>query len=219
MMFTGIIEELGELRSASRISGGRRFDISCSPAFASGVAIGDSVAINGVCLTAIRVAENVLQFEAVEETVSRTTLADLATQTPLNLERSLTPATRMGGHFVLGHIDCIGSVSDISKPGLELRLTIAIQKEHLRHIIDKGSIAIDGISLTVAKLDEYGVQVAVIPHTWGNTNLRELRTGSRVNIETDVLGKYVHRLLCEGNACNIDKSKVDADFLRKHGFM
>lgn len=219
-MFTGLVEEQGALLRIKPNAGGLTLEVSCSTAFAQGVNLGDSVSVDGCCLTAVSVARTSVAFDAVEETVSRSIISRRSVGEKVNLERSLRVGDRIGGHFVSGHIDGVGKVISASDDGLQHTLSIALQNEMLVLCIEKGSIAVNGVSLTIAKLTKQGVEIAVIPHTWSNTNLCTLRAGSHVNIETDMLGKFVKRILSSGMEQGAKKgSKVDGDFLREHGFM
>jgi len=193
-MFTGLIEEIGRLEQMKRIGGGLQLTIAAR-AVMPGLAVGDSLSVNGVCLTVVAFESALFTVEAVGETVSRTTLSDLKAGEPVNLERALAASGRVDGHFVQGHVDGTGSIVATEKrdPGLWLRLRV--DKELMPLMVEKGSIAVDGVSLTIAELDADMVSIAVIPHTAEHTTLAGKRPGSRVNIEADILGKYVRRFL------------------------
>ncbi len=216
-MFTGLVQETGKVRSVRRSGGALKLAVECSPAFAASVATGDSVAVNGCCLTATAVEDSLLRFDAVEETASRTTLPSLAPGSPVNLEPALRADSRLGGHIVQGHVDCTGRVVSIQRRGTERRITVELPPEAAAECVEKGGIAVDGVSLTIASLDGRRVSVAVIPHTWENTTLRFLRPGDSVNIETDVIGKYVLSAV-RAILGKDGRSGLDADFLRRHGF-
>ena len=219
-MFTGLVEEVGVLASCRRSSGGRRLAVTCSPGFSADVKTGDSVSVNGCCLTAVEVASGDISFDAVEETVARSTIGEMQAGARLNLERSLRVGNRLGGHFVQGHVDGTGMVTSIADCGLERLITIKLSGDLLQNCIAKGSIAIDGISLTIAKLCDSGIDVAVIPHTWKNTNLSSLKSGSWINIETDMLGKWVRRILTGiGSEESKQGKHINREFLESHGFM
>jgi len=219
-MFTGIIEEVGALRSATSAMGGLNLEVATSPEFATGVAVGDSVCVNGVCLTAIKSTRGLCVFQAVEETVGRSTLSSLRPGSRLNLERALLPTSRLGGHFVLGHVDCKGVVEEVVPAGLEHLLSVRLPEDAAALCIPKGSIALDGVSLTIAALKGSLVSVAVIPHTWENTNLSALSRGAAINVEVDMIGKYIRKFVesMRSNGGKPAKSSMDEDFLRKHGF-
>ena len=188
-MFTGIVEARGQVRSANG-----RLKVEAGPV-AEGVAIGDSVAVNGVCLTVAELAQGDLTFDLAEETLDRTTLGSLSAGDPVNLERPVTLLTRLGGHLVQGHVDGTGTVEDIEggQGGTTMRISIP---ETLRpYLVEKGSIAVDGVSLTVAALKERSFTVALVPHTLAATTLGTIERGHLVNLEVDVLAKYVESLL------------------------
>ncbi|MHB1191328.1 MAG: riboflavin synthase, partial [Armatimonadota bacterium] len=176
---------------------------------------GDSVAVNGTCLTVVRIAPPLLEFDAVSETVERTTLARLRPGDPVNLERALRAGDRLGGHMVQGHVDGTGRLSEMRKAGNQTLLRFAAPTEILRYVVEKGSIAVDGASLTVAEVDGGSFAVAVIPHTLAETTLGDLSTGSAVNLETDIIGKYVYKFVSKTD--NSDGELMGK--LRDAGFM
>jgi riboflavin synthase len=191
-MFTGIIEELGEVLS---MTAGRA--VIGSKLVASGSPVGASVSVNGVCLTVVGNVPTALTFDLSDETLMRTSLGRLGPGSRVNLERPVTLATRLGGHMVQGHVDGVGELvaSDREGDGAWMRFQIAVPL--MRYVVEKGSIAIDGISLTVAKVHEGGVTVAVIPHTLEATTLGSVMRGDPVNLEVDVIAKYVERMLID----------------------
>lgn len=192
-MFTGIVREVG---SVVAVTGGEGIRLELeAPATASVVGIGGSVAINGVCLTAEAVEGGRLVFHAVPETLSRSTLGELARGSAVNLEPALRAGDPMGGHLVQGHVDGIGRVQSIEAEGEGLRVIVEASDETLRYCVEKGSITVDGVSLTIAELHDDAFGLAVIPHTIAETTLSRLVPGQRVNLEVDVLAKYVERLL------------------------
>jgi riboflavin synthase len=193
-MFSGIIEETGIARSLAPTDGGARLVVE-TRSIAAGVAIGDSVAVNGCCLTAVSVSGPVVEFDLLAETLRRTNLGDLKPGSPVNLERSLAADGRIGGHFVQGHIDAASEVLALDPAGSDHRLEIALPAEFARYVAFKGSIAIDGISLTVAELHPDRFVIWLIPHTMAATNLGSRAPGDRVNLEFDMLAKYVERIL------------------------
>lgn len=193
-MFTGIVRELGRISSMHVAGGGIRVVVE-APATAPGVGLGDSVAVNGCCLTAVEVGPRTIEFDAVPETLSRTSLSRLAAGVPVNLEPALRAGDPMGGHVVQGHVDGVGSVRSVVAEGAGRRIWFDVPEAVLRYCVEKGSIAIEGVSLTIAALDEAGVAVALIPHTLAETTLNLLVPGDEVNLEADVLAKYVERLV------------------------
>jgi riboflavin synthase len=193
-MFTGLVEEVGSVIGVRRLGDASRLALS-APRISADVQIGDSVSINGVCLTAVVVAGPRLEFDAVAETLRRSTLGELRVGDRVNLERAMSAGARFGGHIVQGHVDAVGSVQSIVPEANSRRVSIAAPTELLRYVVEKGSITVDGISLTVADLDAGSFAVAVIPHTWSATTLGLRRVGDHVNLEADILAKYVERLL------------------------
>ena len=188
-MFTGIVRERGRIVGVERNGTGMRLRIS-APETAAGTGIGDSVSVSGCCLTAVAVGDGELAFDAVGETLSRTNLAGLKAGAEVNLEPALRAGDSLGGHYVQGHVDGVGTVRSVGE-----RVWIDLPPELLRYVVEKGSITVDGVSLTVAAVDERGFAVALVPHTLEITTLGALEAGVRVNIEVDVLAKYVERLL------------------------
>ena len=195
-MFTGIIEELGAVKEISRADSGARIEIACRRVLED-ASQGQSIAVNGVCLTVVTIGTESFAADVSSETLRRTSLGSLASGDPVNLERPLTPSARFGGHIVQGHVDGTGQLAGSREDdrGAGYIVTIRFGAELGRYIVEKGSIAVDGISLTVASLGDDSFDVAVIPHTWRVTNLSSLTTGSPVNLEVDIIAKYVERLL------------------------
>jgi riboflavin synthase len=195
-MFTGIIEELGTVLALEPRSAGARLRVRCATVLAD-LSSGASIAVNGVCLTAVELAPDSFAADLAPETLARTNLGDLTAGARVNLERPVTPATRLSGHIVQGHVDATGEVVALDALGdgnwwLKVRLPSSLD----RYLVHKGSIAIDGISLTIASLDPGPVVgVTIIPHTYSNTTLAQARPGTRLNIEVDVLAKHVEKLL------------------------
>jgi len=193
-VFTGIIEATAAVAGVSPARGTTRLTL-IAPEIVRETAIGDSIAVNGACLTVVeREGEN-LSFDAVPETLSRTNLGRLKPGDRVNLERPLRVGDRLDGHIVQGHVDGLGVIRRVQQEGDSFRIAVEAPAELLRCLVYKGSITVDGISLTVAALDEVGFEVAIIPHTWAVTNLRDRKPGEAVNLEVDVLAKYVERLL------------------------
>lgn len=193
-MFTGIIEQLGRVEKIEREQDSVRLTIA-APGIARDVTLGESVAIDGVCLTAVEIAPPLVSFDAVYETMRKTTLGVLQTNDPVNLERSLPVGGRLGGHIVQGHVDGTGRVASIRPVGNSWFVYIDAAPELMRYIVTKGSIAVDGVSLTVAESEDRTFALSIIPHTWEHTNLQFKNAGDMVNIECDILGKYVEKLL------------------------
>jgi riboflavin synthase len=206
-MFTGIIEEVGSVRAVRRGSSEAKIIIACSKVLGhsgslSGgrlrgpaTAIGDSIAVNGVCLTVTAMDGDTFTADVMPETFARSALSELRPGSPVNLERAMAADGRFGGHFVSGHIDGTGSIVKLQRDGNAVWFTIAAEEQLLRYIVTKGSIAIDGISLTVAETGSDSFSVSIIPHTLAATALSGKTAGSRVNLETDIIGKYIEKLL------------------------
>lgn len=192
-MFTGIVRELGRVESVEGGPAGARVRVAAQ-ATAAGASLGDSVAVNGVCLTVTAIEDGVLSFDAVPETLSRTTLSRLRPGTAVNVEPALRAGEPLGGHIVQGHVDGLGRVRSVASEGTGRRLEIEAG-ELVRYCVEKGSIGVEGVSLTVASVDEDAFAVALIPHTLAVTTLASLAAGDEVNLEVDVLAKYVERLL------------------------
>lgn len=212
-MFTGLIEEIGEVKSLTRGTICKLTIISSK--IINEVIIGDSVAINGVCLTVTSIGSGTLTFDAVPETLSRSNLGNLRTSDKVNLEASIRAGQMMGGHFVLGHVDGIGTIESINSLADSRVIRFKAPQEILKYVVEKGSIAIDGISLTVASCDNTGFAIAVIPHTLSATTLNNKRPGDQVNLESDIIGKYVEKFIAGRGG----SSNVTEDLLRNAGFM
>jgi len=193
-MFTGIIEELGHVRSLERRGEGVRIVIAAHTV-TEGSRDGDSIAVNGVCLTALDVHGDAFAADGSRETLDRSTLGRLRAGSPVNLERAVTPVTRLGGHIVQGHVDARGKFLSANDHGGSWTVRIGYPKEVARYLVFKGSIAVEGISLTIAGLADDYFEIAVIPKTWEITNLSHLRSGDEVNLEVDVIAKYVERIM------------------------
>ena len=193
-MFTGIIEELGHVRSVERRGEGARIVIEARTV-AEGSNEGDSIAVNGVCLTALYVRRDSFAADGSRETLDRSTLGRLRPGSPVNLERAVTPATRLGGHIVQGHVDARGRFLSATDHGGSWTVRIAYPREIARYLVFKGSVSVEGISLTIAGLTDEYFEIAVIPKTWEVTNLSHLRPNDEVNLEADIIAKYVERIL------------------------
>lgn len=196
-MFTGIIEELGRVRSLERRGEGVRMTVEARTV-TEGTREGDSISVNGVCLTALEVARDSFAADGSRETLQRSTLGSLRAGSVVNLERAVTPETRLGGHIVQGHVDGRGRFLSADEHGGSWTVRIGYPPELARYLVFKGSISVEGISLTVAALADEYFEIAVIPKTWAMTNLSHLRSGDAVNLEADIIAKYVERILTVG---------------------
>ena len=215
-MFTGIIEEVGTVESLQRHDTGAQLAVRAGLVL-SDLAVGGSIAVNGVCLTAVTVASSVFRADLSPETLSRTNLGALAAGAIVNLERPLLPTSRLSGHFVQGHVDGSGEFVSLDPAGDgNWWLRVRAPRELLRYLVFKGSIAIDGISLTLAAVEDDIIGVAIIPHTYQSTSLGRLRPGSTVNLECDVIAKHVERLLQTMRLP--PESHLSVDELKEQGF-
>lgn len=220
-MFTGIIEEMGIVKSIKS----KVITIEANKIF-DDLKLGDSVSVNGTCLTVSSFSNKIFNADITSETLSRTNLGDLKSGFKVNLERALTLNGRLGGHIVSGHIDGVGIVKNISKKSEDIELVIEVPTNLMKYIIEKGSVAVDGISLTIAKVDnnKNNFSVAIIPHTLKETVLYYKKAGDKVNIENDIIGKYVERLLSfndfnfNNETNNKKNSNINMEFLIKNGF-
>ena len=193
-MFTGLIEELGRIAAFEQRGENARLIISASTVM-EGMTNGDSMAVNGVCLTALEVTAGSFAADVSKETLDRSTLGGLTVGSPVNLERAVTPATRLGGHIVQGHVDARGTFLSANKNGDFWTVRIGYPNEIARYLVHKGSVAVEGVSLTIAALGDDHFEIAVIPKTWEMTNLSSLEPGDPVNLEADVIAKYVERMI------------------------
>jgi len=216
-MFTGLIEDLGRVAELSNRGDQVRLTVKTALPM-NELATGDSVAVNGICLTVVAHGQGQFSADVSPETLQRSTLRQLKTGSEVNLERALRLSDRLGGHLVSGHIDTVGEILHREQDRNAVRFQVALPEHYQRYVVEKGSVAIDGVSLTVNSLDAAGFSVAVIPHSLAMTTLKNCQPGSLVNIETDLLGKYVERLFQRS-----DKSpqggSLSLEFLAKHGFM
>lgn len=193
-MFTGLIEELGTVVSVTRGENGGSISIEAKYV-TTDIGVGDSVAVNGVCLTALEPHQTGFSADVSPETFDRTTLGQLVAGSRVNLERAVTPQTRLGGHIVQGHVDGRGVFVGAREDGDFWTVTIGVPSELLRYLVEKGSVAVEGISLTVAALRDDEFDIAIIPKTWEQTNLSHLAAGDAINLEVDVIAKYVERMM------------------------
>jgi riboflavin synthase len=196
-VFTGIVESTGVVTAIDDVDGGRRFVIESSSVVA-GLDVGGSVSVQGACLTAIAVSATTFTVELITETLRRTALGATTVGTPVNLERAMPASGRFDGHIVQGHVDGVGVVRSLESEGEGFRLSVECPPDIRRYVVEKGSITVDGVSLTVAELSDDAFAVALVPHTLAATTLSELEPGREVNLEVDVLAKYVERLLQRG---------------------
>lgn len=212
-MFTGIVEEIGIIQKIKTLSGGKQFLVKASRVLED-LSAEDSIAINGVCLTATDVEQVGFTATAVEETLKKSTLDALRERDSVNLERAMKMNGRLGGHIVQGHVDGVGKVVSITKKGTGSLFKIDVPDTIIQLTVSKGSIAIDGISLTIAEIEGNQITVAVIPFTMENTNMGSLKPGMNVNLESDIIGKYVQKLLHSHQG----RSKMDEQWLRSMGY-
>jgi len=213
-VFTGIIEALGEVVSRNPSGGGCLLEIDTGLDL-EGDSVGDSVAVDGVCLTITGRAKGLFKAFASAETVSRTTLRDTRPGARVNIERALRMGSRLGGHMVLGHVDTVGAILSRRPDGESVRLKIGHDAGFSRWVVEKGSIAVDGVSLTVNEASGGAFTVNIIPHTAGSTSLTGKQAGVRVNLEFDIIGKYVENLLKKGGVAGVDALLDKAGFLHR----
>ncbi|MDZ7624350.1 MAG: riboflavin synthase [Ignavibacteriaceae bacterium] len=204
-MFTGIIEEIGTIEKVSPISGGISLTIRAKKIIED-ISVNDSVCIDGVCLTVTKSDKNSFWVDAVGATLEKSTFNKVKADASVNLERSVRLSDRLGGHLVQGHVNGIGTISEIKKLGENYLVKIIIPEELERYLVNEGSIAINGISLTIADVIKNEISISIIPHTWQNTNLKDKMVNEKVNIEIDILAKYVEKLLTKVN--NILQIKI-----------
>lgn len=217
-MFTGIIEEVGTIVAVKKGQVSSQLIIAGEEVLTD-TKVGDSICTNGVCLTVTKINENQFEVDVMAETLRRSNLGELSVGSKVNLERALTLQTRLGGHMVSGHIDGTGHISTIVREDNAIWLTIQTSPCLLRYMIEKGSIAIDGISLTIADVDEQKFKVSIIPHTGEKTTLLKKKIGDTVNLECDLIGKYVEKLLGIKNMPKEAQSHITQSFLAENGFL
>lgn len=192
-MFTGLIEDLGTVELIERTDDGARLRITSL--LAGELALGDSIAVNGCCLTATGLEGGTFETEAMNQTLNVTALSDVVEGSSVNLELAMKAGDRLGGHIVQGHVDGVGTIASVEDDGFARRLRVELPSELLRYVVDKGSITLSGVSLTVAELGETWAEVSLIPETLERTNLGEVQAGSQINVECDIVAKYVERLV------------------------
>ncbi|HEX9154135.1 MAG TPA: riboflavin synthase [Nitrospira sp.] len=217
-MFTGIVEEMGAVTSLDRTLAGTRMTILASTVMGD-LKIGDSVSVNGTCLTVVTKGEHGFVVEVSPETLSVTTMGQLTPGAPVNLERAMKLNERIGGHLVAGHVDGVGTIRSRHQEGNAIFFTIEAPSEILRYCVVKGSITVDGISLTINEVADHSFSVAIIPHTAKVTTLGLKQVNDTVNLESDLIGKYVERLLQERSQLPKTTPIIDKDYLQKHGLL
>ena len=215
-MFTGIVEELGKIKSFERFSNGAELTVECKDIL-SDIKIGDSICVNGVCQTVTEFNSTSFSVMLSDETLNVTNFYNAKQGDYVNLERALALNARLGGHIVSGHIDCTGRLISLKKLSNFYNLEFEMLQENSKYVVYKGSITINGISLTIAEVNENRFTVAIIPHTYENTVLKYLKSGDSVNIETDIIAKYVEKLL--GFKDNKTKETINMEFLKENGFV
>lgn len=203
-MFTGLIQEIGKIARIQKVGGGIKLTTYALKS-TSELSVNDSVAINGCCLTVVSKTEKEFTVEAVEETLKKTSLGELTKGSFVNLELAMQLHDRLGGHLVLGHVDATGGIVSVKKMDSSWLYDVRIPAEFLHYVIPVGSIAIDGVSLTVARIQNDQITVSIIPHTFENTTFQFLKTGSMVNLEFDVIGKYIERLTANKSTLTREK--------------
>lgn len=212
-MFTGIIEEIGVVSEININAQASKLRVSCN-LILEDVKLGDSIAVNGVCLTVTEISSNSFTADLSEETLKISILKNLKIGDFVNLERAMKANGRFGGHVVSGHIDGVGKIKNIEKKGDFYDLKLELESNLIRYTIKKGSVTVNGISLTIADINKNVINLAIIPHTFNNTNLQRLKQNDFVNIEVDMIAKYIEKFLSPSD----NKSKISLEFLQEHGF-
>lgn len=216
-MFTGIIESTGSIVSTTQVGGDLRVIVDVADMDIGEVKLGDSIAVNGVCLTAVAFDSNSFTADVSNETISLTSLQYMKPGSSVNLERALTPTSRLGGHLVSGHVDGLGELIDMSEDARSWRLRIRAPEDLKCYIATKGSITVDGISLTVNAIDDAVFELNIVPHTWERTIIQHYKPGQKVNLEVDLIARYLERLLL--NMPEDAAPTISEDLLRRSGFM
>ncbi|WP_426709807.1 riboflavin synthase [Cetobacterium sp. SF1] len=217
-MFTGLVEEMGTVAGLIATEGGIKLKISGNKVLAQGK-IGDSIATNGVCLTAVEITNSYFVAHVMNESIGRTNLKNLKIGEKVNLEKSLTLQSPLGGHLVTGDVDCLGIISNITSDGFAKIYTIEIPEKYMKYIVEKGRVAIDGASLTLIDFDKNSFRVSLIPHTQNSITLGFKKVGHEVNIETDLIGKFVERILSFKDSEEVKKSPLTSKMLFENGFL
>lgn len=215
-MFTGIIEAVGKIQRIEPIGGDIRLVIDATALDMSDVQLGDSISVNGVCLTAVKFDLTSFVADVSNETIKLTTLKHLKSESPVNLEKALLPTTRLGGHMVSGHVDGVGAVVDVAEDARSIRYTIKIPEELKKYVAVKGSICVDGTSLTVNAVEGRTFEINIVPHTQEKTIIKDYKTGTEVNIEVDLVARYLERLLM--NTSNEGNEGINIELLARAGF-
>jgi riboflavin synthase len=216
-MFTGIIEETGTIKRVTTRPDAARVEVAARAAL-GGAKLGDSIAVNGVCLTVVELSADSFAADVSAETLRRTSLKQARVGTPVNLERPLTPSSRLGGHIVQGHVDAVGEFTGARAEGDGRVVRISFPPDLARYVVEKGSVTVDGISLTVAALGADWFEIAVIPHTWKVTNLSSLKPGDAVNLEVDIIAKYVERMLAPHAEARQKPGALSLEKLKELGY-
>ena len=217
-MFTGIIEELAVVKSLNKNRSGARISVE-SKLCSADAKLGDSISVTGSCLTVVNIDNNILSFDISSETLKKSTLASIKPDDRVNLERSLRADSRLGGHFLTGHIDCVGELLLKKPEGEFIELLVKIPDEFILFVAEKGSIAIDGVSLTVNSIKKSTITLMIIPHTLENTTLKYKKHNQKLNIETDILAKYMHRFYENKQSKVTPPTSLSKNFLSEHGFV
>lgn len=215
-MFTGLVEEMGRVLSITEGNHSMQIKIQCKKVL-EGAKLGDSIATNGTCLTAVEIGKNYFVADCMHETMKRTNLHRLKKSDFVNLEKSITLSTLLGGHLVTGDVDCEGKIIEIRQDGIAKIYTVELPKQYMKYVVEKGRVTLDGASLTVMELGEYTLGVSLIPHSQEMIILGKKKVGDYINVETDLIGKYVEKLLSFPKQ-EEKNSKLSLDFLAKNGF-
>lgn len=217
-MFTGLILELGEVKTLTKTHNSYKLSLVAKKCLEE-LKIGDSIAVNGVCLTVVAIGGGDFTVDVMPETVQNTTIGNFKAGYKVNLEKALKLSDRLDGHIVSGHVDALGKIVSKTQDGIAWRIKIAATSDTLRYIVHKGSVAIDGISLTVSAVDEHSLEVSIIPHTLAATTLGYKNVGDTVHIETDVLAKYIEKLIFTNKTAKAKSSSLSLKTLAEHGFL
>ena len=217
-MFTGIIQAVGKLAQREQRGVDARLFIDTAELPLHNVQLGDSIAVNGTCLTVVSLEARGFWADVSTETLSYTTLGAISLNSPVNLEKALTLQTHLGGHLVSGHVDGVGNIQQVYSEGRSIRIQIAAPPELAKYIAHKGSICVDGISLTVNSIDGADFSLNIVPHTLAKTTLAKVAVGQKVNLEVDIIARYLERLLLGTAAQSSQAAPIDLQFLQQHGF-
>ena len=218
-MFTGIIQSIGEIAAIKPKGDDARVRILTNKLDLADVQLGDSIAVNGVCLTAVELPGDGFWADVSAETLSCTTFKSLTVGTKANLEKALTPTTRLGGHLVSGHVDGVGKVVERFNDGRSVRFHIQTPDEMAKYIAEKGSVCVDGISLTVNAVKGAVFELNIVPHTLQETTMGKFKVGTEVNLEVDIIARYLERLILGDKAADVETSGISMDMLSEHGFI